>query len=72
MKASTERRIITWFHLIASIPVAGYIYGPVSQIPEPAMAVKIVIFPSLIISGLWLWKGHIIKRYFKKTIKSKT
>jgi len=31
VKASTERKIIRWIHIIASIPIIGYIYGPVKN-----------------------------------------
>lgn len=65
MKASTERKIFRWFHIIISIPIVGYIYGPVSEIPEAANAVRFVIFPMLALSGLWLWKGHWVKKLFK-------
>jgi hypothetical protein len=47
MKASTERKLIRWFHIIASIPVIGYIYGPVAEIPEAVTALKWIIFPLL-------------------------
>ena len=66
MKASTERRIIRWFHLLASIPVIGYIYGPVSTIPQAVVTLKWVIFPLIVLSGLWLWKGPAVKRWFKQ------
>ena len=65
MKASTERKIIRWFHLIASIPLIGFIYGPLSKISEAVLALKWVIFPLIVLSGLWLWKGQ----WLKKTIK---
>ncbi len=66
MKASTERILIRWLHIIISIPVIGFIYGPVSSIPEAAMAVRWIFFPILVLSGLWLWKGYLVKNYFKK------
>jgi len=66
MKASTERKLIRWFHIIASIPVIGYIYGPVAEIPEAVTALKWIIFPLLVLSGLWLWKGASIKRWSKQ------
>ncbi len=62
MKASTERKIIRWFHLIASIPIIGYIYGPVSKLPEAVTALKWFIFPLVVASGLWLWKGPLVKK----------
>lgn len=66
MKAATERKIIRWLHIIASIPVTGYIYGPVKDIPDAAIAVKWVIFPLIVLSGLWLWKGHWVRKWFKR------
>lgn len=66
MKAATERTIIRWFHIIASIPVIGYIYGPVKDIPNAVMAIKWVIFPLIVLSGLWLWKGHHVRKWLKK------
>ena len=66
MKASTERKIIRWFHIIASIPVIGFIYGPVSKIPEAVLALKWVIFPLIVLSGLWLWKGRWLKKIIKR------
>ncbi len=45
MKASTERKVIRWVHIILSIPVIGYIYGPVAQLHYAALAVRWVFFP---------------------------
>ena len=66
MKASTERKVIRWFHILASIPLIGFIYGPVAKIPEAVLALKWVIFPLIVLSGLWLWKGHWVKRLVKQ------
>ncbi|AFD06836.1 hypothetical protein [Solitalea canadensis] len=72
MKASTERKIIRWIHIILGIPIIGFIYGPVSQIPQATFMVRVVFFPLIILSGLWLWKGHIIKKWSKQpSIKPK-
>lgn len=62
MKAATERSLIRWFHVLASIPILGYIYGPVSQIPEAVFMIRVVILPLVILSGFWLWKGHWVKK----------
>jgi len=66
MKASTERKIIRWFHILANIPLIGYIYGPVSNIPEATFALKWLIFPLIILSGLWMWKGHLVKKWLRQ------
>jgi hypothetical protein len=67
MKASTERSLFRWFHILASIPVVGYIYGPVSSIPEAVVVVRWILFPAIVLSGLWMWKGHWIKSRFRSS-----
>jgi hypothetical protein len=66
MKASTERKIIRWLHIITSIPVIGYIYGPLRNIPPAVITLKWVLFPLVVLSGLWMWKGHLVKKAFKR------
>lgn len=66
MSPIVERKIIRWMHIILSIPILGYIYGPVATMPEAAFMVRVVIFPIVILSGLWMWKGHWVKKLFRK------
>lgn len=65
MKASTERKILRWTHLILSIPILGAVYG---QIPTEAgvNAVRFVFLPVVVLSGLWMWKGHWIRKWWKR------
>lgn len=67
MKACTERKIIRWIHIIFSIPIVGYIYGPVSQLEPGATVVRFAFFPTIVLSGLWLWKGSWVKKTFSRT-----
>lgn len=69
MKAATERKVIRWFHILASIPILGYIYGPVASMPEPAFAVKVVILPAVVLSGFWLWQGHRIRKWWRTALQ---
>lgn len=62
MKASTERKIIRWIHILFSIPIVGFIYGPVAQLEPGASLVRFVFFPTIVLSGLWLWKGAWLKK----------
>jgi hypothetical protein len=66
LKASLQRKIWRWVHIILSVPIVGYVYGPVSTIPRAAFAVRWVFFPIVVISGLWMWKGHVVKKWFRK------
>jgi hypothetical protein len=65
MKASTERKIIRWAHILLSIPIIGYIYGPVAKIPEASMMVRAFFFPVIVLSGFYLWKGQLIKKWWR-------
>ena len=65
MKAATERKIIRWVHILLSIPVIGYIYGPVARIPEASMMVRVFFFPVIALSGFYLWKGHLLKKWWR-------
>ncbi|SKC52787.1 hypothetical protein [Ohtaekwangia koreensis] len=65
MNAATERKIIRWFHILASIPIIGFVYGPVSTIAEAAAMVRWVILPLVILSGFWMWKGHVVKKWLR-------
>ena len=69
MKIFSERKLIRWLHIITSVPIVGYIYGPVSQIPRAVVAVRYVIFPAVVLSGLWLWKGSAIKNLKRGTVE---
>jgi hypothetical protein len=58
-----ERNTIRLLHLVLSIPVVGYIYGPVEHIARAAFFVRWIAFPLVIFSGFWMWlKPRIAKR----------
>lgn len=67
ISASTQRVIVRWLHLILAIPIIGYIYSPFEQLPDYAPVVRFIAFPVILLSGLWMWKGHWVKRMFSKT-----
>jgi thiosulfate reductase cytochrome b subunit len=60
------RSIIRWIHLVLAIPILGYIYSPFQQIPNYAPATRFVFVPILVLSGLWMWKGHVVRRLISK------
>jgi hypothetical protein len=67
MKAINSRWIFRWIHIICSIPIIGYIYSPFEVIPDYAPATRFVFLPVMLLSGLWMWKGHMLGRLFRKT-----
>jgi hypothetical protein len=66
MKDATKRTIVRWIHIVFSIPILGYIYSPFDQIPMYAPRVRFVVVPVMILSGLWMWKGHLLRRLIPK------
>jgi hypothetical protein len=66
MKDVTKRTIVRWIHIVFSIPILGYIYSPFDQIPLYASRVRFVVVPVMVLSGLWMWKGHFLRRLIPK------
>jgi len=62
----TQRTIGRWIHIVFSIPILGYIYSPFENLPQYAPLVRFVFFPSMVLSGLWMWKGHVLRRLILK------
>jgi hypothetical protein len=66
MSQGTKRWIFRTIHIVFSIPIAGYIYSPFEKIPNYAPATRFVFVPALVLSGLWMWKGHVLLRVILK------
>lgn len=59
-----ERDFIRLLHLVLSVPIIGYLYGPVASIPHAAAFTRWIAFPVVVLSGLWLWlKPRIARRF---------
>ncbi len=65
MKSSAKRNIVRWLHIAVGGIIAIYIYSPWGQNPTFQMATKAVVIPLTILSGLWLWKGHLLRKKLK-------
>lgn len=63
---STIRRVLRWIHIIVAIPIFGYIYSPFDKLPSYALPTRFVFMPIMIVSGLWMWKGHLVLRVFSR------
>jgi hypothetical protein len=71
MNDVTKRSIVRWIHIICSIPIIGYIYSPFEQIPDYAPATRFVFVPAMLLSGLWMWKGAVLRRRVAKRLQEK-
>jgi len=66
MQEATKRTIFRWIHIVLAILIAGYIYSPFDKIPNYAFPTRFVFVPVLLVTGLCMWKGHVIRRLFSK------
>ncbi len=66
MKEATKRWIFRWVHIICGIPILGYIYDSPSDTHNYAPSVRYVFLPVLLLSGLWMWKGHVVRRLISR------
>ena len=66
MSNATKRWIPRLIHIIFSIPIAGYVYSPFKELPNYAPVVRYVAIPALFLTGLWMWKGHVVRRLISK------
>ena len=63
---ATQRTIFRWIHIVLAIPIIGYVYSPFEEIPNYAPAVRFVFLPLMVLTGLLMWKGHLLRRLFSK------
>ncbi len=66
MKDVTKRSILRWVHIVFAIPIFGYIYSPFEKLPDYAPPTRYIFFPAMVLSGLWMWKGHVVRRLLSK------
>ena len=67
MSQGIKRSIFRWIHIVFAIPIIGYIYSPFEKIPQYAAPTRFVFVPVLVLSGLWMWKGHLLRRLISKS-----
>ncbi|HLV85347.1 MAG TPA: hypothetical protein VKV39_00115 [Candidatus Sulfotelmatobacter sp.] len=61
------RWIFRWIHIVFSIPIVGYIYSPFDKLPMYAFRTRFIFVPVMVLSGLWMWKGHVVWRMISRT-----
>jgi len=66
MNNATTRSIFRWAHIVFGIPIIGYIYSPFEELPKYAPRVRFFFVPMVVLLGLWMWKGHVVRRLISK------
>ncbi len=70
MRETTLRTIFRWIHIVCAIPILGYIYSPFEVLPDYAPPTRFVFFPVMLLTGLWMWKGHLVRRLFSRDMRA--
>ena len=66
MKETTKRSVVRWIHIVFAIPIIGYVYSPFKELPNYAPVPRYVAVPVIGLTGLWMWKGHLLRRLIWK------
>ena len=66
MQEATKRSIFRWLHLAFGLPIIGYIYDSPADTPYYASTIRFFFLPALVLTGLWMWKGHVVRRLLWK------
>jgi hypothetical protein len=48
-----------WIHIVFAVPIIGDVYSPFERIPAYAPLTGFVFVPVMVLSGFWMWKGHV-------------
>lgn len=63
---SLARSVFRWIHIVFAIPILGYIYSPFDKLPGYAFRTRFIFVPVMVLSGLWMWKGHVVRRLLSR------
>jgi len=58
--------ILRWIHILFGLSIIGFVYGPPEEVQPYAPFFRYFFVPVIVLSGFWMWKGHVIRRLFSK------
>jgi hypothetical protein len=48
-------------HVVLATALGVYLYSPLGDVAAVEIAVQVLVFPALALSGLLMWKGHRLR-----------
>ena len=66
MTAVTKRSILRWTHILFALPILAYIYAPPAEVLQYLPYFRYFYVPVVVITGLLMWKGHVLSRLISK------
>ena len=66
MNQEAKRSVARWVHILFGLPMVAYIYGPPSETVQYLPYFRFIYLPVVLLTGLWMWKGHVLRRVILK------
>jgi hypothetical protein len=63
LRSRTRQRLT---HLVLATALGVYLYSPLGDVAVVELAVQLLVFPALALSGLLLWKGHRLRGWLDR------
>ena len=60
------RAVFRWIHIIFAHSDTRLYLSPFEKLPDYAPKTRFVFVPVMVLSGLWMWKGHVVRRLISK------
>jgi thiosulfate reductase cytochrome b subunit len=58
-----ERDVLRWVHLVGAVAIGMFVYSPWRNQAEFLISMRVLIIPALILTGVWMWKGHQMRKF---------
>ena len=59
-------RFFAGFTLSLAFRYSVTFMGPAEEVQQYAAAVRFFFLPVIVLSGFWMWKGHVLRRLISK------
>lgn len=70
MHDATRRKVIEWTHIPFAISLGGFLYSPLSRMPEARAIVLYGVFPAIALTGLFVWQWGRLDRFFGRRARN--
>ncbi|MBO3462728.1 hypothetical protein G7B40_032460 [Aetokthonos hydrillicola Thurmond2011] len=71
MSITKQRNWLRIMHLIASGCLGMFIYSPWRNDPKFVLVMSAFIFPTVALTGLWMWQAPQINKWLKRSSLSR-
>jgi thiosulfate reductase cytochrome b subunit len=61
------RDVMRWVHLVGSVAIGTFVYSPWRNQAEFLVSMRVLVIPALLFTGLWMWKGHQMKKFLSSS-----